>query len=576
MSEYVIYGVNRVSKDFLYIFNDLNILYFVEDSLDIIREFEGLPVYPVKKMISDIKKGKAVQIIVCDSKKEGKVDLLEKLGFTYGKEFVFEEDFFQSLDKYCLNPKNKKMVAWGVGKRAAKLGPFYGIHNFNYFIDKRKVGEFYENTGIRIFTPDEVDEWQNIFVVITVANNNEIIEYLEGYGLKHYDDFCTMGEFLTQPSTMLRRTIFSASCYDVECKTLFNHIELAQSGIVNVCCVPFVVGEIGNIEKNSIDEIWNGIVHKIMCLSINNRTYAFCNPDLCPIFIDRKKDAPIDLNRKYLTMEKKPRNLLVNFEDSCNLICESCRDHLKIAQGNELSKNLRYAEILNREIVPYIEFITMAGTGEVFVGKGYEKMYTDDAINNIKWFRLLTNGMLFNKKNWEKLSRGKDNAKFILTVSVDAATKETYEILRKNGNFDVLKKNMEYASELRKWGQLAYFRLNFVVQSKNYKEMPLFVKWGLELGVDEVFFTKILNYGTYTQEEFADISMMEADGMTAKKELKEILDLPIMQEEIVDLGTIRYGNKAIGLDYIENYYRWELERKVPYLFDLSYRGKEDE
>ena len=97
--------------------------------------------------------------------------------------------------------------------------------------------------------------------------------------------------------------------------------------------------------------------------------------------------------------------------------------------------------------------------------------------------------------------------------------------------------------------------------------MPLFVQWGKELEVDEVFFTKILNYGTYGQDEFAEISMMESDEMTPKKELIEILNLPIMKDKIVDLGTIRYSHKPIGLDYIENYYKWELERKVPDLFD---------
>ena len=322
----------------------------------------------------------------------------------------------------------------------------------------------------------------------------------------------------------------------------------------------------GSVEKNTIDEIWNGLVHRIMCLAINNRTYSFCNPQMCPVFIDREMNAKINLNRMYLELEYKPRNLLVNFEDSCNLRCESCRSEVKIAAGEELEKNLRYADMLIDQVLPHVEFITMAGTGEVFVGKGYERMYTSDAMNHVGWIRLLTNGMLFNETNWKKISTGK-TARFILTVSVDAATKETYEQLRRNGNFDILKKNMKFASELRKKDLLAYFRLNFVVQRKNYREMPLFVQWGKELGVDEVFFTKILNFGTYTQEEFlSDISMMEADGMTPRKELMDIINLPIMHEKIVDLGTIRYTHEAIGLDKIENYYRWELERKVPSLF----------
>lgn len=563
--KYGIYGINRVAKDFLYIFRDYEISFIFDDAIDRVS-FNGVCVYSYEDALARKAHGEIDQIIVCDFEKQHKRERLEREGFVYQIDYIYDEDFFPSLDTYYLNKDKKPLVAWGVGRRVAKLETYFGLDQIEFFIDSNKPGLHYSNTEISIHLPDEVEDFKNFFIIITVGNSNEIIRFLESNGLVHYDDFCTMGELLTQPSWMLRKTFFDRNSYDFECRTLFNHVELNQQGLLQCCCVPFVIGEMGSVEKNTIDEIWNGTVHRIMCLATNNRTYSFCNSDMCPVFIGRNKDVEIDLNRKYLEMESKPRNLLVNFEDSCNLKCESCRNEVKIATGKELEKNLRYADLLINQILPYTEFVTMAGTGEVFVGKGYERMFTSDAMNHVEWIRLLTNGMLFNEKNWGKISNRK-TGRFILTVSIDAATKETYERLRRNGNFDILKKNMEFASKLRKKGLLAYFRLNFVVQRKNYLEMPLFVKWGKELCVDEVFFTKILNYGTYTQKEFlSDISMMEADGMTPRKELMDIINLPIMHEKIVDLGTIRYAREAINLDEIENYYRWELERKVPDLF----------
>ena len=126
-------------------------------------------------------------------------------------------------------------------------------------------------------------------------------------------------------------------------------------------------------------------------------------------------------------------------------------------------------------------------------------IYTSSAMKNIKNLRFLTNGMLFNERKWNEIRKFTD-AKIMMTVSIDAATKESYESIRRGGNFDVLQKNMEYAAQLRKKGDLSYLRFNFVVQKMNYKEMPQFVKWGMDLGIDEVFFTKILNWGTYTTE----------------------------------------------------------------------------
>ena len=108
--------------------------------------------------------------------------------------------------------------------------------------------------------------------------------------------------------------------------------------------------------------------------------------------------------------------------------------------------------------------------------------------------------------------------------------------------------------------------MNFVVQRENYKEMPDFVRWGQELGVDEVFFTKILNWGTYTPEEFEQVSMMQKDGITPKPELEELLEQSVMKSDIVDLGTIQFGHKVDDIDIVENYYMWELEKRGGKLF----------
>ena len=126
---------------------------------------------------------------------------------------------------------------------------------------------------------------------------------------------------------------------------------------------------------------------------------------------------------------------------------------------------------------------------------------------------------------------------------------------------------MEFASELRKKGELCYFRMNFVVQRENYKEMVPFVEWGKELGVDELFFTKILNWGTYTTEEFAQVSMMEEDGVTPKPELREVMEHPVMSSNLVDMGTIQFAHKVDEVNLVENYYMWELEKRGGKLFD---------
>lgn len=88
---------------------------------------------------------------------------------------------------------------------------------------------------------------------------------------------------------------------------------------------------------------------------------------MCPIFIGRENNSKVDLEKNYLEIEKYPRNLLINFDDSCNLMCESCKNTVSIAQGSEYAKNIRYADLLIRQVLSHAKFIIMAKTGEVFV-----------------------------------------------------------------------------------------------------------------------------------------------------------------------------------------------------------------
>jgi len=286
---------------------------------------------------------------------------------------------------------------------------------------------------------------------------------------------------------------------------------------------------------------------------------------MCPLFVGKSVAEKGIEENTYKEMAVYPETLAVGYDSTCNLACSTCRDCIHVAQGEEKEIANHISEIIKEDYLKHCKFLIMAGDGEVFLSPAYRTIYSDKQCNP-PYIRILTNGMLFNEKTWTKFKHEK-TGKIMLTVSIDAATKETYEKIRRNGNFDILKRNMEFASTLRKNGELRYFRLNFVVQRDNYQEMPLFVRWGKELHVDEIFFTKILNWGTYTDEKFKEVSMMELDGITPKEELLDVMNTPEMHEDIVDMGTIQYGHKIDETECVENYYMWELEKRGGIIFD---------
>jgi MoaA/NifB/PqqE/SkfB family radical SAM enzyme len=129
---------------------------------------------------------------------------------------------------------------------------------------------------------------------------------------------------------------------------------------------------------------------------------------------------------------------------------------------------------------------------------------------------------------WEKI-RNIHYLDIELYVSVDATKKETYEIIRRGGDFETLLKNLKFLSGLRKEKKLSSLTINFVVQDHNYKEMPDFVKLGIELGVDFIAFQKIYNAGTYTADEFNHRTVF-APTHPEYKDFLAILRMPIFNE----------------------------------------------
>lgn len=555
---YIIYGLNRVAKDFLYIFDHLEVLYMTDDGEEMPESWNG---YLVKELETALKDTSYAQMIVCGFDKTQQEKKLQARGLVYGKDYLYEEDFFSEIDEISV-PTDRKIVIWGTGNNCRLLMEQKFPWQIDFFIDSYKKQEMF--MGHPVFYPEEITDWKQYYIIVAVSRDGEIRDKLIEYGLIENMDFIGYQKILNLPSQMLRRTIFDTSCYDLRCNTMLNHLEILNNGDTRYCCTTFVRQGEDNILDKDRDEVWNSSLHKIMCLSTENKTFSFCDKTMCPLFVGKKPEDPMLEDGDYKKAKKYPEVVALGYDSSCNLSCSTCRKELHFAKGKELERVNEITKLVKKEYLSECRFLILAGNGEVFASPAYREIY-ESAECRPEFIRLLSNGMLFNPTNWERFKKGK-TAKIMLTVSVDAATKETYESIRRNGNFDILKRNMEFASKLRKTGDLCYFRMNFVVQRENYREMIPFVEWGESLGVDEVFFTKILNWGTYTEEEFAGISMMEEDGITPKPELKEVLEHPAMKSKIVDLGTIQYSHKEDEAELVENYYMWELEKRGGKLF----------
>jgi len=332
------------------------------------------------------------------------------------------------------------------------------------------------------------------------------------------------------------------------CPNPFVYAEIQGNGDVKTCC--YINKSFGNINRNKIDEIWQSEDIKELRKSILDGSYKYCDFQKCASIkkilqnkIDTTYQIPYELISK-AEFEKFEQGFLkpqiVSFEDdlTCNLYCPSCRSKKYILSSKESLEKFNLQINLLKDIGNRLEELWLCGAGDPFASSSYKKLLTQIDLNiftNLK-IRIDTNGILLNEEMWEKVLKHIEQKIGLIAVSVDSVTKETYEDLRRGGKLETLLNNLEFLSKMKK--QLGFkFLVRMIVQEKNFKEMKEFVKFGLSLDVDWVVFSKLENWGTYTQDEYSQ-KAVHLRSHPKNSELLEILKDDIFRNHKVDLGNL--------------------------------------
>lgn len=320
---------------------------------------------------------------------------------------------------------------------------------------------------------------------------------------------------------------------NIQC-TLLEKTEMRveKFGDIMGCCsvlVPF-----GNLLcDGALDEIYHSTYARIIKLSSLNRSYCLCN--LCAYCLQYCSDGKV-LPTKQFTTPNVPQSIWLDYDSTCNLCCKSCRNQHYVVDDEES----RYITIITDKLLrsgylAQTPDLVVAGMGEVFYSPVYRQLLNTDLQR--KNIAVLSNGTLFNEDNWRWL-KGKYET-IDVTISVDAATAETYRKLR-GADFNVLMQNLKMLAELHRQKQIRNFNLHFVVQRDNFREMPAFVELGRTLGVDQIIFLRMVNFGNQTKKELAEQCLI-IDDTYLDRELWDVLQDPVFSDPIVNLrGLQRY------------------------------------
>ena len=286
------------------------------------------------------------------------------------------------------------------------------------------------------------------------------------------------------------------------CPRPFDTVLIDKQGSCYLCeCTGWLPQSAGNLHIQSLEDIVNSPTAMELQSSIVDGSYRYCNNKQCAWLLDKKNPPPWSHEKP----APKITHIRLAIDDSCNLSCPSCRTTQIFERDKfQLRKRHRLADKIIEYIKkqPYTINIHVGSDGDPFASLVYRyfvKMVKD--LPNVR-FSVHTNGLLVGKmyQKHERLFKRLDT----LNVSIDGASRETYEKLRRGGSYEKLIKNLEYIRSLK--NKLNFkFIIHFVVQKENYKEMDAMIELSKRYAADNVWFNRITNWNTFLNFNEQDV-----------------------------------------------------------------------
>ena len=260
---------------------------------------------------------------------------------------------------------------------------------------------------------------------------------------------------------------------------------------------------LGNLTEHTIEELWHGEKAEAFRQSMLDGSYRFCDCQACPYLANDNLD---EMLVEYEVPEY-PKYCSLSYEEQCNYICVFCRKEHYVPQIGEAEK-IQKIEKEVRKFVDYLDTISTNGVGEVFCS-----MKTLNLLSEIRTDRKLnveleSNGSLFNRKNWEKISNlGEYNLNVFITLH--SFQEDTYQFLSgTNMSVNTVIDNLHFIQELRDKNIINNFEIATVICERNFREMPEFVERCLtEFNPDSIRLRFFFPYGVSERyiEWFYDI-----------------------------------------------------------------------
>jgi len=312
---------------------------------------------------------------------------------------------------------------------------------------------------------------------------------------------------------------------DKICPRPFDTVLIDKRGSCYACeCTSWLPQSIGNLQIKSLDTIIGSDMHKHLQGSVKDGSYRYCNEHQCSYL---KSNAVLHGQTNNI------QHLRLAIDDSCNLRCPSCRKNLIFhKEGYAFNLGIRLADRINEWLYQHQHPIQVhiGSDGDPFASHVYRHFMEHTPKRDDIKYSILTNGLMF-KEFHHRVPHVMNNLQE-LGVSMDGATKETYEKLRLGGKWEKIKSNLQSIADSKNKYDFC-LKFHMVVQQDNWCEMKAMAELAESYGVDEIYFNIIQDWNTaldHSKQTFMN--------------LKEFKDL---RDEVRDMSNMSIKYIVAGL-----------------------------
>jgi MoaA/NifB/PqqE/SkfB family radical SAM enzyme len=204
-------------------------------------------------------------------------------------------------------------------------------------------------------------------------------------------------------------------------------------------------------------------------------------------YLDISEEFWHRMMKRFPSLSRSPQSIQIECTTRCNLKCTMC----EISYWTETGGDLQAANLRKMiEHLPKLKRVDLTGIGEALMNRSFFAV-----LNLLKsrgvYVTLNDNFTLMTEQVSRRIVElGVDQ----MFLSLDGATKETYEQIRVGANFDKVIANARRLIRIKRemGNKRPELKINTVVCATNYHELPAIVELAHDLGVGMVQFVNVI------------------------------------------------------------------------------------